>query len=556
MLMELYVKNLALIDEAEVSFGRGLNILTGETGAGKSILLGAMNLALGQKFSRELLRSGTDAALVELVFRPERTAVLEKLAALGIEPEDGQIIITRKMRDGRSISRVNGETCTTSVLKEASSLLLDIHGQHDNQALLSGDGQLRILDLYGEAELKEKKEAVREAHRAYREIRKELSAYDLDDRARDREIDLLEYEIKEIEDAALREGEEEELEQEYRRLANGRKITGTLGEASRMTGGGSGAGELVSRALRELSEITEFDDALRQMADSLADAESILEDFNRTAADYLEEEAFSEEAFREVEERLDTIRHLEAKYGKTIPEVLAYRDAQEERLSQLENFSQHKAELEEREKKAEENLMEAAATLTESRKTCAEAFAKEIREALLDLNFLSAQFEVEFHPLAACTANGADEIAFVLSTNPGEALRPLAKIASGGELSRIMLAIRTILADRDDTGTLIFDEIDTGISGRTAQKVSEKMKRVSKDRQVIAITHLAQIAAMADHHFEISKSVEDGSTISRIRELTEEESVEELARILGGAEITDAVRETAREMKALAGARA
>ena len=551
MLTELHVKNLALIDEADVLFGRGLNILTGETGAGKSILLGAVNLALGQKFSKDMLRTGRDSALVELVFDVEHESVRKKLLEIGIEPEDGQVIIARRIREGRSVNRINGETCTASALKQAASLLIDIHGQHENQTLLDADGQLRLLDMYGEEQTAPLLAEVREACRSYREVTRELSEYQIDDRKRDREIDLLTYEINEIRDANLRDGEEEELDREYRRMANSRRITATLGEVCRMTGG-EGAGDLVSRALRDLSEITEYDDTLADLASSLADAESLLSDFDRSASDYLDALSFSEEEFLGTEERLNLIRHLESKYGKNIGEIRNYLAKQEERLDALRHFGERKEALQQEAAAAEKKMNEAAARLTECRKHCAEQFAESIRASLLDLNFLSAGFEVVFEPAGHCTERGADTVTFMLSTNPGEAMRPLSRIASGGELSRIMLAIRTIMADRDDTETLIFDEIDAGISGRTAQKVSEKMARVAQGRQVIAITHLAQIAAMADHHFEIRKSVENGSTVSRIRELDESESVEELARILGGTEITDAVRSSAREMKEMA----
>jgi DNA repair protein RecN (Recombination protein N) len=551
MLTELHVKNLALIDEADVSFGRGLNILTGETGAGKSILLGAVNLALGQKFSKDMLRTGCDSALVELVFIVEHESLMQKLRDAGIEPEDGQVIITRRIRDGRSVNRINGETCTASTLKKAASLLIDIHGQHENQTLLDADGQLRLLDMYGEEQIGPLLDAMRSAYHSYREITRELSEYQIDDRKRDREIDLLSYEINEIREANLRDGEEEELDREYRRMANSRRIAGTLGEVCQMTGG-EGAGDLVSRALRELSEITEYDDRLSDLEATLADAEGLLTDFSRSASDYLDAQSFSEEEFRETEERLDLIRHLESKYGRNIDEIRDYLAKQEEHLDALRHFGERKEALQKEAEAAEQKMKEAAAALTQCRKRCAEQFAEQIRTSLLDLNFLSAGFEVAFDPLPHCTERGADAVTFMLSTNPGEAMRPLSKIASGGELSRIMLAIRTIMADRDDTETLIFDEIDAGISGRTAQKVSEKMARVAEGRQVIAITHLAQIAAMADHHFEIRKSVESGSTVSRIRELNEEESVEELARILGGTEITEAVRSSAREMKEMA----
>lgn len=552
MLTELHVKNLALIDEADVTFGRGLNILTGETGAGKSVLLGAVNLALGQKFSREMLRTGQNTALVELVFEVEHPAVLRRLKELEIEPEDGQIIITRKIHDGRSISRVNGETCTVSSIRKAASLLLDIHGQHENQTLLDPEGQMHILDVYGEEEIAPLSETMRSSWSAYREIEKELEGYQIDERARDREMDLLAYEIHEIREADVQDGEEEELEKRYRKMANSRKIAETLGSVYQMTGSEEGAGDLVSRALRDLSEVQEFDEELSGMAATLTDAEGVLEDFNRSVSDYLDSFSFSDEEFRETEERLDLIRRMEAKYGKNAAEIREYLAGQEARLDTLQNFTARKEELEKERGQAESKMKKAAEELTACRKKYAGQFSREIRSALLDLNFLDARFEVSFEKNEKCTASGCDRISFLLSTNPGEEVRPLSKVASGGELSRIMLAIRTIMADRDETETLIFDEIDAGISGRTAQKVSEKMAKVAGSHQVIAITHLAQIASMADHHFEIRKSVEDGATISRIRELDEDESVEELARILGGAEITGTVRDNAREMKNMA----
>ena len=549
MLISLYVKNLALIEEAEVSFGPGLNILTGETGAGKSILLGSVNLALGQKFTKEMLRNPEDSALVELVFQAETADAAQKLRMLEIEPEDGQIIFTRKIKNGRSINRINGEACTVSQLKKAAADLLDIHGQHTHQSLLYPDQQLAIIDNYGKEQIDALRLETSEAYSAYRQIQRELEGYQSDSQERERERAFLEYEIREIDEAALSEGEEEELEKQYRRMVNSRKIAEGLGLVYQLTGAGDGAGEQISRALREVTALAEYDEAIEELAKTLADTESVLMDFNHAVSAYLSEFSFSEEAFRETEQRLDLIHHLQSKYGKTIHDVLDYREKQAERLDTLEHFAQRKAALEESLEKQEATLAAVTGRLTAARRESAQALTEAIRKELAELNFLSNAFEITFRQSEQYGRNGRDEVTWMISTNPGEPLRPLANIASGGELSRVMLAIRTLMADRGGLETLIFDEIDAGISGRTAQLVSEKMARIARHHQIICITHLAQIAAMADSHFLIEKRVENGSTATHIRALDQEESIDELARILGGAEITGAARENAADMK-------
>ncbi|MEE1114815.1 MAG: DNA repair protein RecN, partial [Eubacterium sp.] len=358
--------------------------------------------------------------------------------------------------------------------------------------------------------------------------------------------------IKEIEDAALQSGEEEELEKNYRLMSNSRKIAEVLGEVHRLTGYEDGAGDLVGRASREILQVSDLDESLGGMAASLADIDGLLNDFNREAADFLDSFSFSEEEFYETEKRLDLINTLKAKYGRTTEDVLAYLEEQKAKLEALDHFDEQKALVETRFREAEEALEKASEKLSAKRRAAAEDLSTQIIEGLKELNFLSVDFTIAFERTSQYNKNGFDAIEFLISTNPGESVKPLSKVVSGGELSRIMLAIKTILADRDETETLIFDEIDTGISGRTAQKVSEKMARIGHGHQVLCITHLAQIAAMADRHFVISKQVENGSTTSRIHPLKEEESVEELARILGGAEITDAVVGNAKEMKQLA----
>ena len=554
MLSSLHVKNLALIQEAEVEFGPGLNILTGETGAGKSILIGSINLALGKKLSREMIREGADSALVELVFETENPKVEQALKEMEIESLHGQVLIVRKITGSRSISKINGETCTTAQVRRIASLLLDIHGQHEHQSLLYTDRQLEILDAYGKEEIDPLRARVREAFRQWKELRDSLKEYELDEDARMREISFLEFEIREIDDAQLRDGEDETLEQAYRKMSNARNIVQALAAVRAMTGDGEGqsAGEQIGRAVRELSQIAGMDESLQQMQSSLLTIDDLLNDFNRELAGYMEEFTFSEEEFYETEKRLDEINRLKAKYGDSIPAIRRYQEEKQEKLEKMLHFEEQKEKLQKEEEKARQTLEECSQELSGIRCKYAECLSKSIEEGLKDLNFLHVIFQIQFGRTAQYTENGFDTMEFRISTNPGEPVKALAKVVSGGELSRIMLAIKTILADRDETESLIFDEIDTGISGRTAQMVSEKMAQIGRRHQVLCITHLPQIAAMADQHFEIRKDVVDQDTVTRIHALDEESSVRELARMLGGAKITDSVLANAEEMKELA----
>lgn len=554
MLSSLHVKNLALIQEAEVEFGPGLNILTGETGAGKSILIGSINLALGKKLSREMIREGADSALVELVFETENPKVEQALKEMEIESLHGQVLIVRKITGSRSISKINGETCTTAQVRRIASLLLDIHGQHEHQSLLYTDRQLEILDAYGKEEIDPLRARVREAFRQWKELRDSLKEYELDEDARMREISFLEFEIREIDDAQLRDGEDETLEQAYRKMSNARNIVQALAAVRAMTGDGEGqsAGEQIGRAVRELSQIAGMDESLQQMQSSLLTIDDLLNDFNRELAGYMEEFTFSEEEFYETEKRLDEINRLKAKYGDSIPAIRRYQEEKQEKLEKMLHFEEQKEKLQKEEEKARQTLEECSQELSGIRCKYAGCLSKSIEEGLKDLNFLHVIFQIQFGRTAQYTENGFDTIEFRISTNPGEPVKALAKVVSGGELSRIMLAIKTILADRDETESLIFDEIDTGISGRTAQMVSEKMAQIGRRHQVLCITHLPQISAMADQHFEIRKDVVDQDTVTRIHALDEESSVRELARMLGGAKITDSVLANAEEMKELA----
>lgn len=552
MLVHLHVKNLALIDEIEVDFTEGLNILTGETGAGKSVLIGSINLALGQKASREMIREHAAYAFVELVFEVEENTA-SRLGDMDIFPEDGQIIISRKITGNRSICKINGETCTASTVKEAALYLLDIHGQNEHQSLLYPEKQMEILDAYGKTDIEPCCRNVKKLYEAYASVKNQLDACCLDAEQRKREMDFLTFEINEISEAALEEGEDVSLESEYRRLVNGKKITESLGEVYEQTGDApDGAASLISRAVRRFAQVAEYDEGLKGLFDTLGDVDSLLGDFNRELSSYLEDFTFSQEEFAGIEERLNLINRLKAKYGQSIPAILAYGREKEGELEKLENFELHKAQLEKELEEKSEVLLHNSGILTRHRKKWAKKLEQEITESLKDLNFLDVHFSIEFEENPHFGPNGMDRIRFLISTNPGEPVRDLAKVVSGGELSRIMLAIKTILADKDEKETLIFDEIDTGISGRTAWKVSEKMAVVGRKHQVLCITHLPQIAAQADSHYLIEKNVENKETRTRIYRLEEKAAVSELARMLGGERITDAVLSNASEMKELA----
>lgn len=552
MLQSLHVKNLALIDESEVEFGPGLNILTGETGAGKSILLGSVNLALGGRYSKDILRKDAQYGLVELTFLPEERE-LTKLAALDIYPEEGAVVLTRRLMDGRSTCRINGETVTMSLLKQAAGILIDIHGQHEHQSLLYKKNQLQILDAFGGKKIQELSADVKTAYKTYRDSKKEWEQANLDEGERAKEVSFLEFEIQEIRAAELIPGEDERLEADYKRMNSARNILENASEAYECTGGMSGdnASDMISRAIRCMIDASRYDDKAAELSEQLVELDGLLNDFNRELAEYQSSLEFSDEEYHETEERLDTINHMKTRYGNTIPEILAYCEEKEERLQKLQDYDSYLAQLQKELKQRRQELEAAAEQLSSERKAQALQLEKAIETELKDLNFAEVQFQIHFDKLADYTADGVDDVEFLISMNPGQPVKPLAEVASGGELSRTMLAIKTVMADRDEIETLIFDEIDVGISGRTAQKVSEKMAVIGRNHQVICITHLAQIAAQADQHYLIEKTVDGGVTRTEIRKLSEEESIDELARILGGAEITETVRMSAREMKSM-----
>ena len=554
MLQNLYVKNLALIDETEVEFGPGLNILTGETGAGKSLLLGSVNLALGGKYSADMLRSGAKSGLVELTFTVDDERIRRRLEQLDLFPEDGCLTLSRRLMEGRSVSRINGETVSARVLRDAAGLLIDIHGQHENQTLLQRRNHLSLLDLYAKEETSPLRKEMAEKFRIYQELCRKKESSALDDESRRKEAALAEFEVKEIEDAALVLGEDEELEDLYRRMTESRRVTESVAETYQYTGEDArgNASDFLSRAIRSMQEAAEFDETGSRLYGQLIEIDSLLNDFNRELSEYAKSFEFSDEEFQETETRLNLINHLKAKYGKTISEILAYCGEKRQRLTELEDYDTFMRELDKKTEEAFRAVEKTAEELHKVRERAAETFAGEIQKQMAELNFLDARLEIRLTDAGHYSASGKDEAEFYFSANPGEPLKPMGNVASGGELSRVMLAVKTVLADEEDTPTLIFDEIDTGISGITAGKVGEKLRLIGRSRQVICITHLPQIAAAADSHFLISKETDGRTVKTDIALLDEEASVQELARMLGGANVTGRILESAGEMKELA----
>lgn len=554
MLISLHVKNLALIEETEVNFKEGLNILSGETGAGKSILIGSINLALGARADKDMIRNGADYALVELVFQIEDKDILAAVKELEIPvEEDGIIIIQRKIQPSRSLCKICGETATTKQIKALSELLIDIHGQHEHQSLLYKKNHMEILDAFAGEELEKLKEKIKEAYHTYTSLKKELEAFCVDDSAKAKELSLSEFEYNEIEEAGLTEGEDEELEVRYRKMSNSRQIVEAASRAYQLIGNGDQtAADAVGHAVRDLRGIEQYDDHAKALADELENIDALLSDFNREIAEYLTDLEFDDEEFVQTENRLNLLNHLKLKYGGSIRQVLDYQQELASKIEKLNNADAHKAHLESQIKKTYTELKEICAKASKVRKAEAKKLSDDMVKALTDLNFLEVKFEIQVRDKEEIAANGADDVEFMISTNPGEPMKSLGSVASGGELSRIMLAIKTVLASRDRIPTMIFDEIDTGISGKTAWKVSEKLGTLAKSHQILCITHLPQIAAMADASFKIVKQVVDNKTVTTITDMEQEDVVEELARMLGGENITDAVRENARELIKLA----
>ena len=554
MLLNLHVKNLALIEEVDVDFEKGLIVLTGETGAGKSLILGSVNIALGNKASKDMIRKGTDYSLVELTFSVSETCA-KQLKKYDIYMEEDNIVtVTRKISEGRSISKINGETVNIKTLKNVMSLLIDIHGQHDHQSLLYTKNHLDILDKFAKDSILELKEQIKEEYSKYTKLIKKLEEFNIDEGQKAREIEFAEYEVNEIESANLKPEEDVQVEEEFKKLSNSKEIVSALSEIynalSYETAGG--LGDIINKAVMDINSIKGMDEKISQFQTELYDIDNLCRELTSQIYDYNSGMDFNPEYVRKVEERLDVINHLKLKYGNSIEEILRYKEEKEEYLEKLNNMTDEMESVKNQISELEGTLNNLCTKLSEQRKKAAKELEVLVKQALVDLNFIAVEFEIQITRKESIGENGFDNVEFMISTNPGESVKPLVKVASGGELSRIMLAIKSILATEDDIDTLIFDEIDTGISGQTAMKVAEKMAKISRNHQVICISHLSQIAAMADSHSLIKKTADENSTTTSIKKLTRQQSIEELVRINGGSGITEAGLIHATEMKDMA----
>lgn len=550
MILNLHVKNMALIEEADIDLSPGLTILTGETGAGKSIMIGSIVAGLGGKTSSDVIRKGCEYALVELTFQVSDRRFLKQLQKMDIEDlEEGILIISRKIMPGRSVFKVNGTTLTASAVKELAAQLMDIHGQHEHQSLLRESNHLKLVDRFLSDEGCALKEQISEEYAKYAQLLDKQKEFDIDEERRLREISFLTYETEEISSAHLLKDEDTQLEKDFRKMENAQKIADELSTVNNLLFEGTdNAAELTGRAVRALKNLSGIDVELDGLMEELDQIDMLFSEFSRNLSTYMGGLDFDREQYAQTEQRLDKINSLKMKYGQRIEEILEYLENSKQKLADYENFDQMKTETQQQVQQAEKRLLALCSRLTKERKEAGNYLADKIRTSLQQLNFLDARFAVEFRG-RSMSPGGADEAAFLIATNPGEDLKPLSKIASGGEMSRIMLAIKEAIAQKDEIDSLIFDEIDTGISGKTAQMVAEKMHAIARTHQVLCITHLPQIAAMADHHLLIEKTVAGDKTQTTITPLTEEDSIRELARLLGGSKITKTVLANAREMK-------
>ena len=554
MLEHLHIKNVALIKESEISFGEGLNILTGETGAGKSMVIDSLQFALGGRAGKDFLRHGEKMASVEALFAVQSFILQEKLEENGIEPEeDGSVLITRTLSEtGKSICRVNGTTVTVSMLKEIAEDLIDIYGQHEHQSLLNPSRHIRLLDRFCGAGFGDAMEAYKASFQALKEIDKQLDVLMGDESQREQRMDILSFQKEEIESAALKLGEEEELLEQKKRLGSMEKLMHLTAESVALLYDGTdrmpSACDQLGDALSKLQEAAEYDNALKSFADALADAYAAVEDTARELKREADKQENDPAALEEIEERLQIIYKMKRKYGGSVEAVLTFYDKVVEELDFLANSNEKVIALLTEKENEEKKLTAYGAALTARRRDTAEQVAEQIETALRDMEMKDARFHIQIDEKADWSADGKDKVEFLISANAGENLKPLAKIASGGEMSRVMLALKTVLVDADDIGTFIFDEIDTGVSGRTARKVGEKMHHLGGKRQILCITHLPQIAAMADSHFLIEKESDGEETITKVTLLTGEASVGEVARLMGGSDVTEITMAAAREL--------
>ncbi len=549
MLTNLYIENIAVIEKVSIDFGRGLNVLTGETGAGKSIIIDSINAVLGNRTSKDLIRSGSDSAFVSAEFTDPSEKALEVLSEYGFEPEDGVVIIQRELNaSGKGKCRINGRPTTAAILKAVGIYLMNIHGQHESYELMSPEQHIRYIDKLGE--LSDEVQAYSEVYHRYKKQKAELDKARYDEAERERRLDLLRYQVDELENADLYVGEYEELLEQRTMIENKEKIAEALNEVRELLNGSDdsdGAIQMLETASGSIGDITNVYPDAQSVAERLQSAVYELEDCCSEVISMSESADGEVESLDDIEDRIDLIHRLGRKYGTTIEEMLAFLENAKKELEYLEKYEENREALTEECQKSFQKANALAKALSEKRAEVGKRFSAEVKQEMAFLDMPNVELVVS-QKTCPLNANGCDEIELLISTNPGEAPKPVAKIASGGELSRMMLAIKNVLADKDDIDTLIFDEVDTGISGSASQKVGFKLKEVSASRQVLCVTHQAQIAALADNHFKIAKTVKDGKTYTGVTTLDHEGRRSELARIIGGVEITKATLDYAEEL--------
>ena len=550
MLSQLYIENIAVIRQATIDFQQGFHVFTGETGAGKTILISAINAVLGGRTFKEIIRTGETRATVSALFTEISEELCKKIEVLGYPLEDNQLLVQREIAlSGKGQCRLDGRPATAAMLREVCSLLIDIHGQHDNQELLSAEKHLGFLDSYGA--YPQEMAAYTAAYERMCECAARLDKLQMDESYKLQRMDILQFQIKEIGDAKLSDGEEERLVEQQKRIRNAERITESLGAVYTLLNGNGEEMRGVLEALEEVS--TELDTAAKYLtefggySEKLSDAYYMLEELGSRARDTLEDADFDPRQLDDIESRLDTIYKLKKKYGNSIAEILEYFERISEEYQSLELSDELTAHLQRELDEANLVLHTVAEALTACRLAAAAEFSERVEQELAYLDMAGVRFSITRRE-KPYGPTGADEMEFMICTNTGEEAKPLAKIASGGELARIMLAIKNVLAEKDGIGTIIFDEVDTGVSGRAAQKIGKKLAEVARHRQVICVTHLAPVAACAAHHYRIYKTVEDGRTFTRVEELTRPQRVQELARIMVGENITDSALKSAEEM--------
>ena len=546
MLSLLHIENIAVIECADISFDAGFNVLTGETGAGKSIVIDAISAILGERAHRDMIRTGTNKASVRAVFTdvPE----LPWFAENGVEYDPETIIQREVFLDGKNVCRVNGTLVTVSILRKLGIQLINIHGQHDSAALFDENNHLTYLDAFAD------NAALRETYslqyEAVAKLRREIERMTMDEGEKLRRMETLRYQIAEIEKAGLEAGEDEELESRRKILQNAEKLSDGMNAAVDCLYGGDdtdGAASLLAEAERELARLSRYTDAFAALHEKVADLMYQVQDAAEEVRDARDDLSYSADELEQIESRLDVIHRLRRKYGATCADILEYLESAKSELDEIEFADDHIERLKGKCQKAEKEAWNAAISLRESRKKAAEALSARILTELAQLDMPKVQFSCQFTELEL-TPGGADAVAFYMSANAGEALKPMSKVASGGELARIMLAMKNVLAEQDQVNTLIFDEVDTGVSGRAAQKVAEKLRSVAKTKQVLCVTHLPQLAALANTHLLIAKEERSGRTYTTVTPLDLEGRKKELARIIGGANITKTTLKSAEEM--------